>query len=360
MSPYDRNELVKSTVSLVTSNNLDGVEIAWAYPGKANNKCDKFDIANDANNLLEFLKQLRAELTRSSSGQPKLITMSVGVVPFQGPGGPLKDVSAFAPLIDLLSVIAYDINGPWLPTTGPNSPLKNEAGRGAPYSFSSAIDSWTAAKFPAEKLVAGIGLFGRSSTASQDMTRDSTNQYQPQLSSIPRGDKDDGLWEDKCSGNPAGFSGIWSYKNLREQGVLKAPDAASNGWNRYWDDRAQVPWLFSTTTNAFISYDDMKSVAAKVSLAVAKGLGGIMVWDITMDYQDELIGEIRKGVGLKPLPRKGPVPSQAIALPPLHVDTFVWPAGPTQSTAPVTNPPPQGGGNGGNSNNSNGSRPTIG
>ncbi|KAJ1948252.1 hypothetical protein FBU59_001680 [Linderina macrospora] len=186
------------------------------------------------------------------------------------------------------------------------------------------------------------------------MTKDPTNQYQPQLNTVPRGDRDDGLWEDRCSGKLAEFSGIWSYRNLREQGVLKAPDTAGSGWSRYWDSSAQVPWLFNPASSTFISFEDQKSIAAKVSLATAKGLAGIAVWDTTLDFNDELISEIRKGEGLRQLPRKPPATSQTTTSPPLHIDAFIWPAKSTSSASPAATVSSQ------STDNSNNGRPVIG
>ncbi|KAJ2478867.1 hypothetical protein EV174_004178 [Coemansia sp. RSA 2320] len=87
--------------------------------------------------------------------------------------------------------MAYDINGPWNPETGPNAPFNFQQGKGTPLSFVSAIDAWTGAGWPAKQLVAGLGFYGRSTVAQQDMTGDEQNQYQAQSHEVPPGDAED-------------------------------------------------------------------------------------------------------------------------------------------------------------------------
>ncbi|KAJ2080048.1 hypothetical protein H4R24_000002 [Coemansia sp. RSA 988] len=285
-----RGRLVSGIVDCLKNNQLNGIDIDWVA-----NECNQLDVQNDAANLLVFLKELHSAL-ESEFSERKLIALGVGLTPFLGPDGPLHDVSEYARLVDYINILAYDINGPYDDTTGPNAPLNYQLGHGSQASLISAVDSWTAAGFPADKITAGLAFYGRAATATADMSARNWNVYSPRKEEIPRGDNDDGLWADRCRGKAPHFSGVWSFDNLRKQGILPAPEAAASPWKRYWDSLSLTPWLFNTDSKVFISYDDPSSIAAKANYIHERGLGGVTVYDITMDHNKELMDVIRRGI----------------------------------------------------------------
>ncbi|PIA14376.1 chitinase [Coemansia reversa NRRL 1564] len=282
------NNLVTSMVNYVKSNNLDGIDIDWEYPGRLGNTCNVYDEANDTPNYLKFLQNLREAFDSNFGVGKKLITLAVRVQPFDINGMPSTDVSEFAKVVDYANLMQYDINGGWNNDTGPNAPFNFEKGKGLQVSFVSAIEDWTKAGWPANKLTAGIGFYGRSTIAKEDMTKDPKNQYQPQEQTVPLGDSEDAPWYDACAGTTAN-SGTWQWKHLRDQGVLTGPSTAASPWVRQWDDVSQTPWLFNPNTKQFISYDDPESLKIKLDYAASKGLAGSMIWSINMDYNNELL-----------------------------------------------------------------------
>ncbi|KAJ2745594.1 hypothetical protein GGI20_002029 [Coemansia sp. BCRC 34301] len=287
-----RNTLLTSIVNYVKSNNLDGIDIDWEYPGRLGNTCNVYDAQNDTPNFLKLLQDLRTQLDALFGAGKKLITLAVRAQPFDVYNSPSSDVSAFAKVVDYANIMAYDINGPWNSDTGPNAPLNFEAGKGTPLSLVSAIDAWTGAGWPAKQLVAGLGFYGRSTTAQQDMTRDVQNQYQPQLHEVPLGDAEDAPWYDACARSTSA-SGTWQWKSLRGQGVLTSAGVAAAPWIRQWDSVTRTPWLFNPTTKIFLSYDDPDSIRIKSDYAAARGLGGVMIWSVNMDYNSELVDAAR-------------------------------------------------------------------
>lgn len=289
--------LIRSIIDYVKKYNLDGVDIDWEYPGRLGNTCNVFDAQKDSPNFLALLQKLRQQLDATFGARKKLITLAVRVEPFDGPSGPMTDVSAFAKVVDWISLMAYDINGAWADTTGPNAPFKSEKGKGQQLSFVSAIDGWCKAKWPTSQMVAGFAFYGRSTQAMQDMTRDAKNQYQPQSKVVPLGDKEDASWADPCSGSSSN-SGTWQWKHLRDQGLLNSPATAKSPWVRQWDPTSQTPWLFNSQTKTFISYDDPQSLEIKIKYAASKGLAGAMVWSMEMDTPDhELLKVVKQWPG---------------------------------------------------------------
>ncbi|KAJ1727635.1 hypothetical protein LPJ61_004470 [Coemansia biformis] len=287
-----RERLLTSMVDYVRGNMLDGIDIDWEYPGRLGNACNVFDIQKDTPNFLAFLKDLRARFDSEFGARNKLITLAVRVEPFDLGSGPVSDVAEFAQYVDYANIMAYDINGGWNNDTGPNAPFDYEKGKGTPLSFVSAIDAWTKAGWPARQLVAGVGFYGRSTIAQQNMMRDGTNQYQPQQHEVPLGDPEDAPWYDACA-QTMSASGTWQWKHLRNQGVLTDVRTAATPWQRYWDNVSQTPWLFNPTTKTFLSYDDPDSIRIKSSYAASRGLAGVMIWSANMDYNSELLDAAR-------------------------------------------------------------------
>jgi chitinase len=70
-------------------------------------------------------------------------------------------------------------------------------------------------------------------------------------------------------------AGVLDWHDIKQNYLPKMP--------RYWDSEAQVPFLYNPTTQVFISYDDEESCNKKVDFILSKGLGGVMVWELSSD-----------------------------------------------------------------------------
>ncbi len=114
----------------------------------------------------------------------------------------------------------------------------------------------------------GIPMFGRGWTG---VTDENHGLYQPATGAAP------GTWE----------AGVEDYHVLAT--------LTGQGFTRYWDSQARVPWLFDGTT--FWTYDDPQSIGVKTEYIQRHGLGGAMVWDLTGDTTDgEFMGAIHEGL----------------------------------------------------------------
>ena len=65
---------------------------------------------------------------------------------------------------------------------------------------------------------------------------------------------------------------------------------------RYWDNRAQAPYLWNSAARVFISYDDPQSIALKARYVLQHRLGGVMFWELSQDHDDELLDVIDRGL----------------------------------------------------------------
>ncbi|CDH54683.1 glycoside hydrolase family 18 protein [Lichtheimia corymbifera JMRC:FSU:9682] len=288
-----RSEFIKWSTDQIDKYDIDGIDIDWEYPGRQGAGCNEVDKANDAKNLLTLLQELRSAMDKKYKN--KELTAAVHVRTFDTSSGNMKDVSAFGKVLDRVNIMAYDINGAFNSTSGPNAPFNFEPGLGYDDSYVSSIETWIKAGVPASKISPGLAFYGRSTTSTVDMSK--TNQYQPQVKGKPpKGDSLDAYWQDpNCPKDPGGMSGIWRYGNLRSEGVLTAPDKAASPWIRQWDKVTQTPWLFNPKDKTFISYDDPKSISIKVDYALCKDLGGVMVFSVDEDSSNnELLNEAYK------------------------------------------------------------------
>ncbi|KAJ1919563.1 hypothetical protein H4219_001919 [Mycoemilia scoparia] len=283
-----RKTLVEGVADFIKKHDLDGVDFDWEYPGRLGNTCNKYDPENDAKNLLTLLSETRHCLNSRFGVGKKGISLAVRVQPFDGPDGPLKDVSEYAKYVNFTSIMGFDINTVGQGSTGANAPLNAPKNAKQPFSLAQAIDDWTSAGWPKERLVAGVPFYGRSFQALQGMTKNSTYIEQPAKKTPPHGDKTDAPFFDKCA-NSTSLAGTWQYLHLRDQGLLSSPTTAAGEWVRTWDNATQTPWLFNTKNNTFISYDDPQSLRIKVNYAAKKGLAGTMIWALGQDYNDELL-----------------------------------------------------------------------
>ncbi|CAG8591631.1 14582_t:CDS:2, partial [Ambispora leptoticha] len=292
-SAENRSAFISATVAMIKQYNLDGVDIDWEFPGRKSLQCNVVNSQSDTSNFLLLLNGLREAL-----GQDKLITLAVRAETFDGPNGPIADVSGFANVVDWINIMAYDLSvddgsgEDWTKLTGPNAPFTSTPGKGRQLSFIQSATSWLKAGMPASKIVMGVEFLGHSQTALQPMTPDS--QYVQRDPTIPKGDIIDALWSPPtCLSVTPAFSGIWLWRNLRQQGILKCTLTASEGWIRTFDNVTQTPWLYNPSTKMYISYDDPQSLSVKINYTRQQGFRGMMLWELTTDNGHELLDVIQ-------------------------------------------------------------------
>lgn len=186
--------------------------------------------------------------------------------------------------------MAYDIMGSWSNTTGGNAPFNTPAPPGDPYSFVQAITAWKSAGWPVNKMVVGTAFYGRSLTTTVDMdTQNPVTMYVPHTAVTPKGGPADTNDVNFFCNEGAVYSGLWEWKELRGGPLSGGPTTPSAGWTRHWDNETSTPWLFNAATSMFISYDDIESLTIKVNYVKSQGIRGVMLWDMSYDYNAELI-----------------------------------------------------------------------
>ncbi|KAI9346244.1 glycoside hydrolase superfamily [Obelidium mucronatum] len=321
-SPTLRQTFAQNVLKFIDSKGFDGVDIDWEYPGGGGIECNSVD-PNDAANFALLLKDLRAVL-----GPDRIISMATSAEPskYTVKATKVNYVKEYMKYVSYVQIMTYDFYGSWVPYSDFNSPLRapgkgdgvkqpavNSAGYVQPLSQEVSVDAWIAAGASPKHLTNGLGFYGRSwsvqSNKDNGLYQQCTGSKNGSACAGIVGDYlDQKQWCDPC--NTCYNSGVWMYNNMRGQqnsaGMQSAAPlasgatTASNGWTRKYFDFAQSPTLYSPSYNgksSFISYDDPVSLKAKAAWAKSKGLGGAMVWELSQDYNKELVSAVRAGWG---------------------------------------------------------------
>lgn len=200
-TPKNRQTFANNIQAAYKQFGLDGIDIDWEFPGQQGADGNIVN-ANDSANYLAFLQLLRKTLPAGAK-----ITAAVMTVPWADTqGNPMKDVSAFANVLDWILVMNYDtwgckcnvilhmsiLNFDFLAssTPGPNAPLSN-ACHNSTQSGASAVAgvmSWAAAGFPVSKITIGLPSYGyiSRSSASSLVTRSVSSSLLRRSQPLPR------------------------------------------------------------------------------------------------------------------------------------------------------------------------------
>ena len=226
---------------------FDGIDIDWEFPSNA----------VERGNFTRVVKAFRRALGRAAP-----LTIAAGTDP-----GMVKwiDWKAVTPQLSWINLMTYDFHGPWGgdPVTNFNSPL-----RGDPRDPGFHLGYWTAhavtmmrtrLHVPAGRIMVGIPFYGRG------------------YAQVPP--KNHGLYQKYQGATPYGTApGVFSYRDIVRRYVNR------NGFKRYGPNLASTePWLYSSKRHAFISYDDVSTMAAKAAYITRSHLGGAMIWDLAFD-----------------------------------------------------------------------------
>lgn len=247
-----RKVLTASAIDYLLRHDLDGLDFDWEYPAYPGD--DNPYRPEDKDNFILMLQSVRNALDSlgALTGKHYLQTIATGgfteVLE-------VNDLGEAQKYLDFINIMAYDlIVQSWRDTTGHHTNLY-------PSKFSNRSSEKTVrehiqAGVPASKLVMGMAFYGRS-----------------WKSVIP---ENNGLGQ-KGTGS-RGFP-YMQIVELMEQG----------GYERFWDEEAQAPYLWNSLDSIFITFEDPQSLRAKVKFVRDNGLAGGMFWEYHEDSKDRAL-----------------------------------------------------------------------
>jgi len=264
-SAATRQTFAKSAVAFIRHYGMDGVDLDWEYPvagGLAGNSVRPADKQNYTLLLREVRKEL--DTAGAADGKSYSLTIASGASQTYAANTELGEI---VKTVDWINIMTYDFNGGWSAKSAHNAPLYSDpaaVAAGIPdantFNSASAVQTYLNSGVPASKLVLGLPFYGRG------------------WKGCASGPKGDGQYQ-SCNGAPAGTweAGVFDYGDLAAKYVNK------NGFVRYWNDTAKVPYLYQASTGTFISYDDEQSFGYKINDIKSLGLGGGMFWELSSD-----------------------------------------------------------------------------
>ncbi|MFI8205566.1 glycoside hydrolase family 18 protein [Streptomyces sp. NPDC085937] len=231
---------------------FDGIDIDWEYPNACGATCDTS--GRDA------YRELMSAL-RTTFGPDSLVTAAIPADATEGGKIDAADYAGAAQYVDWYNPMTYDFFGAWdtAGPTAPHSPLTSYDGiPKAEYHSAATLTKLTGLGVPADKLLLGIGFYGRGWTG---VTR-----------AEPGG---------AATGPAPGTfeAGIDDYKVLKD----RCPATGTVGGTAY-----------AKCGDQWWSYDTPETVASKTEWKNQQGLGGTFFWELSGDTADgELIKAIR-------------------------------------------------------------------
>ncbi|KAJ6498781.1 chitinase [Mycena sanguinolenta] len=313
-SASNRTSFVQSVTSLIQKYQLDLVDFDWEYPGVQGIGCNTIS-SSDTENFLVMLQELRASPIASNV----TLTAATAVTPFPTNTN-TSIIPQFAAVLDWIAPMVYDLSWNW--TAGspliqralPSSPLDDSCfaevatgeglqGRG---SAKSAVEAWVAAGMPRAQIALGVPAYGHSfnvnaSTAFlPSSSSSSANNTALQLAPYPFyntlnhtiGDAWDGTGGTNFCGAYEGPGGTWDFWALVDAGYLLANGSAAPGVPYWWDACSETPYLYAMDKGVLVSYDDLRSFAAKGAFVRANGLAGFSMWEVGGDPKGVLLDAI--------------------------------------------------------------------
>ncbi len=234
-----RANFAQSAIQLMKTNGFDGLDIDWEYPE-----------ANEDNNYIQLLAQLRQQINQASqndgkqyllttalSGSPYILSASdYGSNPYDFSPQDLKATSDY---VDFINVMSYDYHGPWENTTNHQSALYKSTNdntyNAAKVNTNWAIQHYLSAGVPATDIVLGAPLYGRTWTG---VNAGSNN----------------GLFQQGTG------SSALTYRELYNL-------LGTNGYQSFWDNSAKVPYIYSSQTKVFSTYENNQSILGKLIMS---------------------------------------------------------------------------------------------
>ena len=131
------------------------------------------------------------------------------------------------------------------------------------------VDLWLAQGMSAEKIIFGVPLYGRAFTLLDPLQ---TTPLSPANGAASQG---------RQTREP-GFLSFYEICTFQKEGWTTVKDPSG----------AMGPYAYGPYNNSieWVGWDDIDTITKKVQYAMDKKLGGIMVWDLTLDDFNNVCG----------------------------------------------------------------------
>lgn len=261
LTKASRKAFIDSVVAFITKYNLDGLDIDWEYPGQVG--AGNVFRPEDKQNYTEVLKELRHRFDQEEKTLHRRLYLSVatGSEPEFLAHTEMGKVQKYVDTVNLMAYDYYEPDGG--PLTGHNAPLFTNPRDPKHASANESVMMYEKAGVPASKIVLGVPFYGH------------------EWGQVPA--QNNGLFQPGKQ-VPNAFA---NYGNVSTN-MLKP----GSGFTRYWDTDSAVPYLYNSSAQIFVSYDDPQSMGLKCQYVLDHKLAGVMFWDYESDPSGALLDTI--------------------------------------------------------------------
>ncbi|XP_059062527.1 probable chitinase 2 [Achroia grisella] len=245
-----REAFIGSVMAFLEKYKFDGLDLDWEYPSKRGGKPE------DKDNYVTLVKELK----EAFQDKGYILTAALGA------GRDTMEVAYDLPklsrYLDLIHMMCYDYHGKWDGMIGANAPLRGGSDEDV-LSLEFTIKYMLSHGVSPYKLVLGLPMYGRTFV----LTDPETKQVEF------------GRTKAKNVSFKGRFTGEDGFMGYNE--ICLELDNKTSPWDRLWDESSSTPYL--RNGDKIISYDNGRSIAIKVKMAMDYKLGGLMVWSIDTD-----------------------------------------------------------------------------
>ncbi|XP_064075613.1 probable chitinase 2 isoform X1 [Vanessa tameamea] len=246
---WKRAKFVKSVTQYLEKYGFDGLNVMWKYPTLRGGRPE------DKKNFVILIKELKEAfipygyiLSATLSNLKEIISAAY-------------DLECLNRHLDLIYLIGYDYNGPWDKIVGASAPLRGLSKqdiRNVEYTIKYMLSHGISP----DKLVLGLQLHGKTFILKD-----------PDVKNVEFG---------KTQSESEVFTGPYlNGANMYGYNEACLEFKNNSKWVYHWDKASSTPYL--RDGRRIVSYDDTRSIANKVRLAMDYDLAGFMVWSMDMD-----------------------------------------------------------------------------
>lgn len=259
LTAESRSQFIASVAAFVKQYNLDGLDIDWEYPGQigAGNRFRPEDKRNYSLLLAGIRKRFNSE--ERTLGRHLLLTIAAGA---SNDFLEHTDMRQAARFVDTVNLMAYDYYEPGEEgVTGNHAPLYTDPADPKHISADTSVRHFEHAGVPARKIVLGVPFYGH-------------------------------IWGHVAPANHGLFQAGTPVPNAFAPYRDIVGSMVNEGFARYWDTSASVPYLYNPEKEEFVSYEDPESLALKCAYVQRMHLGGVMFWEYGADASGALLDTI--------------------------------------------------------------------
>ncbi|KAF1754023.1 hypothetical protein GCK72_020581 [Caenorhabditis remanei] len=243
---FDRSKLSDSIVSFLEENQADGVDLFW-----------KWATTSDKSSYLLFVKELRLKLLEKNKEYIFSVTAAPKGIPDNwAVSFDLEDIIKH---VDFMNIFSMDFFTPWRWQTGPTAPLYHDIAPRENFTVDYTMNFYACKLKETSKL----------------------NLVIPMDASIWRNVKTEQT-ESEVFRNVERVNGkeinatIYKSRRLATESGIKFEAAA-------WDEKTKTSYMFDEKSRTFSSFENKKSIEAKLNYVNEKNLGGVWLRSLNMD-----------------------------------------------------------------------------